>query len=222
MGWMFLDSNGNELPKWTDLASLARIQTPEQPLCGAASLVIAVDVSNPLLGGNGATQVFGQQKGLGETDLPRAEAYLAQLSAVTNRTFGHDYAAEPGAGAAGGLGFALRAFFQGQFQPGARVFAALSELDRRIAEADFVITAEGCFDEQSMMGKGVGTVAARAAAAQKPCVCLVAVNRALSTPLPWPHFCVHSIVPLIADAQHATAHAAACLQQLAARVASET
>jgi glycerate kinase len=220
IGWVFLDSNGNELRRWTALTNLVRLDPPLHGILTGQELVIAVDVTNKLLGPRGATRIYGPQKGLRDAELEQSEACLSQLASVSGATCERDYAAEAGAGAAGGLGFAMRAFCGGQFRPGARVFAELADLERRITAAQLVITAEGCFDEQSLMGKGVGHVAELAALAQRPCLCLPAVSRIDPRCLPWSQFEVHSIVPTIADVTHAKRYTTDCLRQLAARVAA--
>jgi len=167
LGFVFLDEHGLELSRWGELERLARVAAPAQPLAFPA-LSIAADVTNPLLGENGATYVYGPQKGLTPGELPRAEACLARLAEVV----GAELAATPGAGAAGGLGFAFQAFLGGKIESGAGVFARLSDLERRIRDADIILTGEGRLDAQSFMGKGVGLVAAAAASAGKPCWCL--------------------------------------------------
>ena len=158
LGWRFLDQNNHALARWTDLDRLARIYPPAPPLA-LGDLIIAVDVQNPLLGTTGATRIYGPQKGLRPNDFPQAERCLTQLAAQVHEFSGTDIAAEPGTGAAGGLGFGLRAFLGGRFEPGIDVFARLSHLEDRLAAVDLVITGEGAIDQQTLMGKGVGAVA---------------------------------------------------------------
>jgi glycerate 2-kinase len=220
LGWRFLNSRGTELQAWTKLLELTRVQPPSQALPATAELVIAVDVSNPLLGPNGATRVYGPQKGLRESELQMAEDCLTRLAHVTQELVQHDYATEPGSGAAGGLGFALRAFCGGKFQPGAEVFATLAGLARRIENADLVVTGEGAFDRQSLMGKGVGAVAQACARAGKRCLCLAGSVGTESIDVPGLR--AYSIVPAIAELEYANLHASECLQRLAMRVARES
>ena len=219
LGYRFRDASDVELRSWGELDRLERIDAPVQALAFDA-LTVAVDVSNPLLGPNGATHVYGSQKGLLPSDLPKAEACLARLADVMRATSGQDFALEPGAGAAGGLAFGLRAFCAGVCRSGGEIFATLSRLDERIRAADLVLTAEGRFDEQSLMGKGVGVVAAAAAQVGKPCCCLAAVVALNATRVPWPAFRAFSIVPELADLAEATANADECLMRLAAHVAA--
>ena len=131
---------------------------------------MAVDVQNPLLGPRGATRVYGPQKGLRPEDFKLAEACLKQLARVTWRTFGDDFAAEPGAGAAGGLGFGLRTFLGARLVPGFELFARHSALSRHLRSADLVITGEGAIDDSTLMGKGTGQIAERCRRLRIPCI----------------------------------------------------
>lgn len=219
LGWTFWNGRGTELQAWTELLQLTRVQTPSQGLPGTAELVIAVDVTNPLLGPSGATRVYGPQKGLRESEVPMAEDCLTRLARVTQELLQHDYATEPGSGAAGGLGFALHAFCGGKIQPGAEVFATLAGLAQRINDADLVVTGEGGFDSQSLMGKGVGTVAQACARAGKRCLCLAGSVKPMN--MPGEGFRAYSIVPTIGELEYAQVHASEGLRQLAARVARE-
>ncbi len=219
LGYRFRDASGAELRAWTELERLERIDAPVQTLSFDA-LTVAVDVSNPLLGADGATLVYGPQKGLLISDLPKAEACLARLAEVVRALRGDDLGREASSGAAGGLGFGLRAFCGGAYRSGGEIFATIARLDERVRAADLVLTGEGRFDEQTLMGKGVRVVAEAAAQAYKPCYCLAGVASVDGERLPWPRFRAFSIVPALADAAEATAHADACLTRLAAEVAS--
>jgi glycerate kinase len=127
---------------------------------GGASVI--TDVTNPLLGPLGAAAVFGPQKGFDAEGVARAEAGLQRLAAV----LGGD-SNEPGAGAAGGTGYALR-LWGAQLAPGAEAIAELIGLRAAIAGVDLVVTGEGQFDTQSLAGKVPGCVAALARAAGIP------------------------------------------------------
>ena len=219
LGWRFLDHRDHEITEWTALDQLARMDRPAAAL-QFDELIIAVDVTNPLLGPQGASRIYGPQKGLRPVDMPMAEAALSRLAAAVRDLCGEDIAACPGAGAAGGLGFGLRAFCRGRFESGAVIFAALAQLSARVAQADIIITAEGALDEQSLMGKGVGAIAGAAAEAHKPCICLAgSITAGLSAP--WPRFSAYAIVPQIAEFTRAMAEPEACLQQLAYSVAAQ-
>jgi glycerate kinase len=133
-------------------------------------MIVAVDVANPLLGPRGCTRIFGPQKGLAPEDFPRAERNLRRLAAVAKKLWGGDFAAEAGAGAAGGLGFGFSCFLGARLQPGFGLFALQAGLERRLRLADMVITGEGALDASTLMGKGVGQVAHRCAELKIPCL----------------------------------------------------
>jgi glycerate kinase len=169
LGWEFLDHAGQPIERWTDLIGLTYLRPPRRRRW-FKQLIVAVDVQNPLLGPRGATRVYGPQKGLHPEDFKLAEACLRQLARVARRTFGHDFAALPGAGAAGGLGFGLRMFLGARLVPGFELFARHSALDRHLRSADLVITGEGAIDDSTLMGKGTGRIAERCRQLQIPCI----------------------------------------------------
>jgi len=130
-------------------------------------LVAASDVDNPLTGLFGATKVFGPQKGIPEERLPVVDGWLEQLADATDRRT----SLKKGAGAAGGLGFALLALGAVR-EPGIDLVAGAVRLGERARAADLVVTGEGAFDFSSRSGKvpyGVATVAAEAL---RPCVAI--------------------------------------------------
>ncbi|MBZ5736739.1 glycerate kinase family protein [Nocardioides mangrovi] len=130
-------------------------------------LVAASDVDNPLTGLFGATKVFGPQKGVAEDRLPELDGRLEELAAATDRRT----ALEKGAGAAGGLGFALL-LLGATREPGIGLVAAAVGLADRARAADLVLTGEGAFDFSSRSGKVPYGVAEIAAEAVRPCVAL--------------------------------------------------
>jgi glycerate kinase len=130
-------------------------------------LVLASDVDNPLLGPDGATRVFGPQKGA--TDLDALEARMAAWADELEARLGVRVRDAPGAGAAGGLGFALLAL-GAERVPGFQVVADAVGLPELVAGADLVVTGEGSLDGQSVRGKVVGSVAALAQEHGVPCV----------------------------------------------------
>ncbi len=174
LGWRFLDAAEQPILRWPDLTRLVRIAASERREW-FPKLVVAVDVANPLLGERGCTRIYGPQKGLHAPDWPAAEAALSRLAEVARTTFGRDYAAEPGAGAAGGLGFGFRAFLGARLEPGFDIFADHAGLARRMMGKDLVITGEGAIDASTLMGKGVGQVALWAKQRGLPCVGLAGV-----------------------------------------------
>jgi glycerate kinase len=142
------------------------------------------------------------------------------LAAVMAARSGDDASLEAGAGAAGGLGFGLKVFCGGAIRSGGELFATLSHLERRIRDADVVITAEGAMDAQTLMGKGVGVIGAAAARAGKRCLCLAGSVLVDPACVPWPDFQAFAIVPGIAELEEAKAHASDCLRRLAAHAAA--
>ena len=174
LGWEFLDGAGGQIERWTDLARLANIRRPKRFRWFHETL-LAVDVGNPLLGARGATRVYGPQKGIRAEDFAPSERCLRRLAQVVKTDLGGDFARQAGAGAAGGLGFGLLAFLSARPEPGFAMFARLAALDLRLREADLVITGEGAIDDSSLMGKGVGGLAARCRQLKLPCLGLAGV-----------------------------------------------
>lgn len=130
-------------------------------------LVVATDVDIPLTGLFGATRTFGPQKGLLEEDLPWIDGVLDQFAAATDRKT----ALEPGAGAGGGIGFALM-LLGGLRQSGIGLISDVAGLKRAVVGADLVVTGEGAFDVTSRAGKVPAGVAAIAQEAAVPCIVL--------------------------------------------------
>lgn len=157
-----------------DLDQLDRISTPQhgvgdsrdtRPPCG---VVVACDVTNPLLGPEGCTRVFGAQKGV--QDPVYFERRLERLVQIVERDLGVRAATVPGAGAAGGLGYGLLVFCGATLRPGFDLIADLIDLRRRVEAADFIITGEGRLDAQTLYGKGPQGIARLARQQRKPVV----------------------------------------------------
>jgi glycerate kinase len=135
----------------TDLVNLGRIEKPQD--LKLPKIIAAVDVQNPLLGENGATRVFGPQKGASEDELSVLERALTRLADVVAEEFGFDYRDRPGAGAAGGLGFGLMSFCGATIRSGFDVVAEAVGLESKMKGVDVVITGEGSLDRQTLEGK---------------------------------------------------------------------
>ncbi|WP_461172789.1 glycerate kinase [Arthrobacter sp. Z1-9] len=170
LGARFLDAKGDDLPAGG--AALARLDRIDfsgfEPRLKDTRFVLASDVDNPLLGAQGAAAIFGPQKGATQQDVDVLDAALARFVEVLAREIGFravKAAEAPGAGAAGGVGFAAIAVLAATRRPGIDVVLEFTELKQRLAGADLVITGEGSLDEQSLLGKTPMGVA-RAAAAQ--------------------------------------------------------
>jgi len=165
LGVALLDADGRELPAMPRaLARLARVDAARlDPRIAQSELRIMSDVDNPLTGALGATAVFGPQKGVAPGDVDALDATLGRYAALAERALGRDVARQPGAGAAGGLGFALQ-LVGGTFASGAEVVAGLIGLDAALADADWAITGEGRSDRQTLLAKAPFVVARHAAA----------------------------------------------------------
>jgi glycerate kinase len=160
-----------------------------------AELLLATDVTSPLLGPSGATRLFGPQKGAAPAGVEELEAALGHLARVVALTTAWDVSALPGAGAAGGLAFGLAALLGGRITSGFALVAAVSQLDARLRDADWVLTGEGALDAQSLLGKGPVTLAQRARQAGARCAAFVgrceagaeAFDAVVECPAPAPH-----------------------------------
>lgn len=166
LGVVFYDANGDPLPPGgAALEQLDRIDVSGlDPRLRGVRIRIASDVTAPLLGPTGASAVFGPQKGATDADVKRLESALSRLATVTAATLGAAHPDSPGAGAAGGLGFALVEFLGAVSHPGVEEVAETVGLERRLRDADWVFTGEGSVDSQTVMGKtpfGVAQIAAR-------------------------------------------------------------
>ncbi len=145
------------------LAGLAQINLANlDPRLAQVRFEIAADVNNPLCGPQGASAIFGPQKGASAEQVQQLDAALGHFADHCAKALPRDVRDEPGSGAAGGLGFAAKAFLGAQFRAGVEVVAELVGLDAAIRDADLVITGEGRFDAQTLRGKtpfGVARIA---------------------------------------------------------------
>jgi glycerate kinase len=170
LGFQFLDSQGIPLESIPgDLPMAVEIRGPGVRF---PHMIAACDVQNPLLGEEGATRVFGPQKGVSPEDMERHEERLRHLADLVERDLGFSGRALPGAGAAGGLGFGAMAFCGAEMRSGFALVAELTGLPAALAEVDAVITGEGSLDRQTLNGKGPHGVAALARSLGKPVIAL--------------------------------------------------
>ena len=132
---------------------------------------IACDVTNSLCGTTGASAVFAPQKGADETMVVKLDAALAHFADVTEKALGVDNRNMPGAGAAGGLGFAFASYLGGDLRPGVEIVLDAVLPEKELSEADIVVTGEGRFDGQTAMGKAPVGIAKRVK--EKGCMVLV-------------------------------------------------
>ncbi|MCK5647627.1 MAG: glycerate kinase [Gammaproteobacteria bacterium] len=180
LGVRFLDIHNHELAACGQtLSKIDAIDlTGFEPRLNDCEIIIAGDVINPLLGKNGATFIFGPQKGADQQALEQLEAGMKHFADKTESIFAaHPTASRvSGAGAAGGMGFALMTYCQAKMQSGFELLAEIAGLDCyfKIPEnkVDLIITGEGCFDRQSLSGKLVGRLLERAEQYKIPLVIL--------------------------------------------------
>jgi glycerate kinase len=167
LGVRFLDDRGAVLdPSPAALARVAWVDVREiDPRLAGVALEIACDVDNPLLGPQGAAAVYGPQKGAGRDDVAFLDRVLKRLADVAVTASGRDLRAEPGAGAAGGLGWGLATFAGARLVRGFDVIAQLTGFAETLRGAALCVTGEGRIDAQSLAGKVVAGVASSAQAA---------------------------------------------------------
>jgi glycerate 2-kinase len=194
LGYRFLAGERKLTGPVTELTQLTKIILPEdvvealpevsaqrksrrltqQPLQrGLPKIIAAVDVKTQLLGENGATRIFGPQKGASEKDLDNLERALTKLAHVVAAEFGFDRRNEAGAGAAGGLGFGLLSFCDATIRPGFDVVEEAVGLESKMRDANLVITGEGSLDRQTLEGKTTAGVARLARKLGKPVFAIV-------------------------------------------------
>ena len=174
LGLGLFDAQGNSLPRGgLALAHVARIELASlDPRLAEVRFEIAADVNNPLCGEHGASAIFGPQKGASTEQVRLLDQALGHFADHCANVLPKDVRHEPGSGAAGGLGFAAKAFFGAQFRAGVEVVAELVGLAEAVKGADLVITGEGRFDAQTLRGKTPFGVASIARAEGVPVVVL--------------------------------------------------
>ncbi|MET8007541.1 glycerate kinase [Nonomuraea glycinis] len=236
LGARFLDAAGADLPPGgAALRDLERIDISGLLDLSAVEFVVASDVDNPLLGPHGAAAVYGPQKGAGPDQVRVLEAALSRLAAIATRTHGlvgaveHDdrprpmgVAGAPGAGAAGGVGFAALAFLHADLQPGIEYLLDLLGFNDLVRGARLVITGEGSLDEQSLRGKAPVGVAQAAAKAGVPVVAVCGRRTLSDADLQAAGItAAYALTDLEPDPGRCMAQAAALLRDLTARLAAD-
>lgn len=174
LGVRFLDENGEQLNRGGgSLDRLAKIDMSSlDERLQHTQLIVACDVTNPLCGENGASFVFGPQKGASPEVVRQLDANLAHYADIVNKQLGKDVIGLPGAGAAGGLGAGLLIFTQAVLQRGIEIVIEYTGLEQKLAEADLVFTGEGGIDFQTKFGKTPYGVASTAKAKGKKVIAL--------------------------------------------------
>jgi glycerate 2-kinase len=210
-------------PGGVGLRSLSHLDLADlHPRLSEAEILIASDVDNPLLGPRGAAAVFGPQKGAGTVDVADLEAGLTSWASAVLAATGIDAATAPGAGAAGGVGYAAMTVLGAQLSSGIDLVLDLIGFDPLLAGADLVITGEGSLDEQTLGGKAPAGVAARARRAGIPVIavagrCLLAPSQLREAGFA----AVYALSDLEPDPRVSMAKAGALLRVVGGRIAAE-
>ncbi|WGI24765.1 glycerate kinase [Halomonas alkaliantarctica] len=174
LGARFLDQNNESLPPGgAALSQLASLELDGlDPRLAKLTLEAAVDVDNPLLGERGASAIFGPQKGASPEEVEQLDRALGHFADISAQALGDDYRTLPGAGAAGGMGFAAKAFLKATLKPGIEMIMQQADMATLLARADLVITGEGRLDGQSLAGKTPIGVSRAAKRLHKPVIVL--------------------------------------------------
>ncbi|GEN28730.1 glycerate kinase [Halovibrio variabilis] len=174
LGAQLLDQHDQPLARGgSALCRLTRLSLDSlDPRLAGLRVEAAVDVDNPLLGERGATAVFGPQKGASPEEVELLDRALGHFADVSARVLGADHRTLPGAGAAGGMGFAARAFLNASLKPGIEMIMQQANMATWLDKADLVITGEGRLDGQSLAGKTPIGVARAAQRRHKPVIVL--------------------------------------------------
>ena len=170
LGFSILDRDGEPVPFGAEgVGAVASISGEAVPsVLRECTFRIACDVTNPLCGADGCSAVYGPQKGARPADIPRMDAWLSAYGDKVRAVYPHADKNAPGAGAAGGIGFAFLACLGGELRSGIELILAETRIEAAIREADVVITGEGRLDAQTVMGKAPHGVARLAKKYGKP------------------------------------------------------
>ncbi|MFI6218582.1 glycerate kinase [Nocardia brasiliensis] len=223
LGARLLDAAGAEIEDGgAALAQVAALDlTALRERTAGVEFTVACDVDNPLLGPRGAAAVYGPQKGADAAQVTVLDAALGQWADVVAATTGSDLRDTPGAGAAGGVGFAAVAVLGARLAPGIELIMDLVDFDRELAGADLVVTGEGALDEQTLHGKAPAGVAAAARAAGVPVVAVCGRNTLPEWRLHESGFtAAYSLLSIEPDMRRCLTDGEVLLRQLGARIAT--
>ena len=171
LGWKFTDKSGNEfIPTGETLCDIFAITRPEKQI--GIPVVAACDVENPLYGTDGAAYVFAPQKGADEAMVKRLDCGLRHVANVIFDACGEDVSQIKGVGAAGGMGAGAVAFLGAELKKGIDILLDTADFDSKAEDSDLIITGEGRLDSQSVNGKVISGVAARAAKHSKKTIAI--------------------------------------------------
>ena len=224
LGGRLLDARGRQIGRGG--AALASIESLDlaglHPALGEAEVVVASDVDNPLLGPRGAAAVYGPQKRASPADVAELDAALSQWAQAVRSVTGDDVADRPGAGAAGGVGFAALAVLGATLRPGIDLILDLVGFRAALPGAGLVITGEGSLDEQTLHGKAPAGVAAAARAADVPVVAVAGRSLLDLTDLaPTGIRAAYALTDIEPDPARCMSEAGPLLERLATRVAAD-
>jgi glycerate 2-kinase len=224
LGGRVADARGEEVGRGG--AALAAVRSLDlaglHPALSSAEVVVASDVDNPLLGPRGAAAVYGPQKGASPADVAELDAALARWADAVRRATGLDLAATPGAGAAGGVGFAAVAVLGGTLQPGIELVLDLVGFPAALSGAGLVITGEGSLDRQTLHGKAPAGVAAAARSSGVPVVAVAGRSLLSSDDLAAAGIrAAYALTDLEPDPVRCMTEAGPLLELLAAKVARD-
>lgn len=178
LGVRFYSSNGTELKaiRGQDLSRISTLDISALERFVGVSFKVLSDVQNPLTGPNGASYVFGKQKGASEMEIEQLDLGLQNLAAVLNN--GNEQ--KPGAGAAGGLGYGLMSFVDARLGSGINQVFDILDFDGHLAGVDLIITGEGKLDGQTLSGKVISGVNERAKESNIPIGIICGISDELS------------------------------------------
>ena len=155
LGYQFSDENGQDVGEGGQ--ALERVSSiiieKANPILKECNFHIACDVANPLCGKNGATYIYGPQKGVTPETAAELDQAMNHYASVTSKFLHNDYASAEGAGAAGGLGFAFLSYLNATLTPGIDLILNAVELEKELEDTDITVTGEGRLDHQTAMGK---------------------------------------------------------------------
>lgn len=197
LGLQILDSKGNEIgPGGGELNKVSKIDlTAFDKRINSSKFIIASDVQNPMVGLNGASHIFGPQKGASPDEVQLLDQYLVNWADKILEFTGTEVHDQPGAGAAGGIGGAFQAFFPFEMRRGVDVVLDYINLDRELENADLVITGEGKVDSQTIFGKTPLGVSQRAKSRELPTIIIAgSVGKGVEVLHDFGVISIHSII----------------------------
>lgn len=224
LGVRFLDAGGQSLsPRPFDLAAVRSVDLGGlDDRIRHIRFTVLADVDNPLLGPRGAAAVFGPQKGADTETVRFLDETGGRYADAVEAAVGHQFRDVPGAGAAGGLGFAGLSLLGADLRPGIAALIEAAEIKSKAKQADLIITGEGRLDSQSRRGKTVWGISALARETKRPCIAYCgSVAGAVSDYVPDLFAAVYPLIPEAASLEDAMARAAGYLENIARRAARD-